>query len=106
VTARQLVAGVLLFAGVGVEIVCVLGLVVMRDALDRLHCASAAGFGVLLIAVAVVVQESFSLIGNKALAIALILLVANPVLAHATARTIRIRRHGDWRARPEERRGR
>jgi monovalent cation/proton antiporter MnhG/PhaG subunit len=106
VSARAAIAGVLLFAGVGVEVVCVIGLLVMRDALDRLHCASAASFGVLLVAVAVLVQESFSLIGDKALAIALILLVANPVLAHATARTIRIRRHGDWRARPEERAGR
>ena len=101
-SARDAVAGVLLFAGVGVLAICVLGVVVMRDALDRLHCASAAGFGVPLIALAVLVQESFSLIANKALAIALILLVANPVLAHATARTIRVRRYGDWGARPEE----
>jgi monovalent cation/proton antiporter MnhG/PhaG subunit len=95
-TARDVIAGVLLFGGVAVLLLCAIGVVVMRDSLDRLHCASAASFGVLLIAVGVVVQESFSLIGNKALAIAVLLLVTNPVLAHATARTIRIRRHGDW----------
>jgi multisubunit Na+/H+ antiporter MnhG subunit len=69
---------------------------VMRDALDRLHCASAIGFGAALTCGAVVVQESFSLIGNKALAIAVVLLFANPVLVHVTARTIRIRLRGRW----------
>jgi len=98
-TARDAIAGVLLFAGVGIVLVCALGVVVMRDALDRLHCLSAASFGVLLMAVAIVVEESFSLIGNKALATAVLLLLTGPVLAHATARTIRIRRHGDWRER-------
>lgn len=100
---RDAIAAVLLFAGVGVLAVCVLGVAVMRDALDRLHCASAGSFGVLLIGAAIVVQESFSLIGDMALATGVILLLANPVLAHATARTIRIREHGAWTARPEER---
>lgn len=99
---RATIATVLLFAGIGVLAVCVLGALVMRDALDRLHCASAAGFGVLLVGIAVVVQESFSLIGNIALLAGVVLVLASPVLAHATARTIRIREHGDWRARAEE----
>jgi multisubunit Na+/H+ antiporter MnhG subunit len=96
VTFRHLCVHILLIAGVGIELVCCLGLVVMRDALDRLHCAGAISFGAALICAAVVVQESFSLIGNKALAIAAVLLCANPVLIHVTARTIRIRLHGRW----------
>jgi multisubunit Na+/H+ antiporter MnhG subunit len=93
---------VLLIAGVGVETICVAGLVVMRDALDRLHCAGAVSFGAVLIAVAVVVQDSFSLIGDKALALAFALLLANPVLVHATARMARLQRFGDWRLRPDD----
>jgi multisubunit Na+/H+ antiporter MnhG subunit len=38
------------------------------------------------VAVAVVVHDSFSLIGNKALLLAAFLLVSGPVLTHVTAR--------------------
>ena len=67
---RHIVVVVLLVAGVGLEAVCCLGLIVMRDVYDRLHYAAPGAFGAGLIAIAVVVQESFSLIGNKALATA------------------------------------
>jgi multisubunit Na+/H+ antiporter MnhG subunit len=93
---RHLCWLVLLAAGVGVEVICVLGLVLLRDAFDRLHCAGAVGLGAGLVCAAVVVRDSFSLIGNKAAAIGFVLLFANPVLVHATARAIRIRRAGEW----------
>lgn len=93
---------VLLIAGVGVEVICGLGLIVLRDALDRLHCAGAASFGLALVAAAVVVEDSFSLIGNKAFLLGVALLFANPVLVHATARMARLRTLGDWRPRPGE----
>jgi multisubunit Na+/H+ antiporter MnhG subunit len=99
---RHLCVIVLLFAGVGVEAICCLGLIALRDPLDRLHCAGAAGLGAALVAAAVVVQDSFSLIGNKAAALGFLLLFANPVLVHVTARTARIRALGDWRLRPGE----
>jgi multisubunit Na+/H+ antiporter MnhG subunit len=99
---RHICVIVLLVAGVGVQAICCLGLVVFRDALDRLHCAGAVGFGAALIAAAVVVQDSFSLIGNKAAALGLVLLFANPVLVHVTARTARARARGDWRLQPDE----
>jgi multisubunit Na+/H+ antiporter MnhG subunit len=94
---RHVCVLVLLIAGVGVEAICCLGLVVLRDALDRLHCAGAVSLGAALVAASVVVQDSFSLIGNKAVALGVVLLFANPVLVHMTARTVRIRAHGDWR---------
>jgi multisubunit Na+/H+ antiporter MnhG subunit len=95
-TFRHLCWLILLAGGVGIEVVCVLGLVLLRDALDRLHCAGATGLGAALVCAAVVVRDSFSLIGNKAALIGVILLFANPVLVHATARMIRIRRMGEW----------
>jgi multisubunit Na+/H+ antiporter MnhG subunit len=61
----------------------------MRDALDRLHFAGAVTPAVLCVAAAVLVENSASLIGSKAIAIAAFTLVASPVLTHATARTIR-----------------
>jgi multisubunit Na+/H+ antiporter MnhG subunit len=47
----------------------------------------------------VVVSESFSQVGIKALLVFLVLLITNPVLTHATARAGRVRRFGGWRPR-------
>ena len=49
---------VLVALGVAVELVCCLGLVAMRSAIDRLHYAGAAtGVGPALVAAAVCVEE-------------------------------------------------
>ena len=91
------IAMVLLIGGVALEAVAVLGVLVMRDALDRLHFVGVSSFGALLVGVAILVQEGFSLIGDKALLIGVILVGLGPVMAHATARSLRVRRLGDWR---------
>ena len=99
----RLVTGtVLLIAGCALEGLAVLGLVVMRDVYDRLHYVGLAGYGALLVAVGIVVRESFSLIGDKALATAAVLVILGPLLSHATARSLRIRERGDWRADPSD----
>jgi multisubunit Na+/H+ antiporter MnhG subunit len=92
------IATVLLVAGVALELMAVLGMIVMRDVFDRLHYVGLAGYGAVLIAVAILVRESFSLIGDKALATAIVLVTIGPVLVHTTARTFRRRTAGDWRA--------
>jgi multisubunit Na+/H+ antiporter MnhG subunit len=94
---RTSVATVLLVAGCGVELLAVLGLCVMRNAYDRLHYVGAVGYGALLIAVAVVFRESFSLIGDKALLVGAVLVASGPVLVHTTMRSLLIRERGDWR---------
>jgi multisubunit Na+/H+ antiporter MnhG subunit len=98
VSWRHVAATVLLFAGAGIELLAVLGLVVMRDVYDRLHYVGLASLGALLVAVAIVVRESFSLIGDKALAAGVIAVLFGPILVHATARGFRIREHGEWQA--------
>ncbi len=95
---------VLLVAGVVLELFAVLGLCVMRSGLDRLHYVGLAGYGALCIGIAVLVRESWSLIGNKALATGVVLATIGPVLVHTTARTVRTRAHGEWRHGIEERR--
>jgi multisubunit Na+/H+ antiporter MnhG subunit len=60
----------------------------MRDALDRLHYAGAGTLAALLVAAAVLVRDSFSLIGNKAILLAAFVLVTAPVLTHYTAQAI------------------
>jgi multicomponent Na+:H+ antiporter subunit G len=84
------VAG-LLIAGVAIELLCCIGVLVMRGAYARLHYTAPAGVGALLIAIAVVVRQGFSLIGNKALLVGVFVLVTAPVLSHVTARAARIR---------------
>jgi multisubunit Na+/H+ antiporter MnhG subunit len=101
-TVRSVFVVILLVLGVGLQALSCLGLCVMRDVHDRLHYVAPAGFGALLIAVAIVVQESFSIIGNKALATAALLVVTGPVLVHVTIRTARIREVGEWNVQSKE----
>ncbi len=99
---RAVAAAVLLIAGGLLELIAVLGLCVMRSVYDRLHYVGMAGFGGFLIAVAVLVRESFSLIGDKALLVGVVLVLAGPVLVQSTVRSLLIRELGDWRAKTRE----
>jgi multicomponent Na+:H+ antiporter subunit G len=94
---RDILVVALLVAGVGVTLASCVGVLVMRDAYDRLHfTAPATTIAPLAIAAAVVLEERLSAAGIKALLVALALLVTNPVLTHATARAARIREFGEW----------
>jgi len=93
VTAHDLVIDVLVALGVGTELLCCLGLVVMRDVYDRLHYAMAATtVPPFLLAAAVIVEEDWTQPGINALVIAVALFLINPVLAHAVARVAQSRR--------------
>jgi multisubunit Na+/H+ antiporter MnhG subunit len=97
VSVRHVVATVLLIAGGLLEVLAVLGLCVMRDAYDRAHFVGLAGFGALLVGVSILFQETFSLIGDKALLVGVVLVTSGPVLVHTTIRSLLIRERGDWR---------
>ena len=94
---RHVISDVFLWIGVALNLIACLGVLVMRDALDRLHYTGPAVLGAISIAVAVVVKDSFSLVGDKAILIALFLIVASPIATHAAARAARIAQRGDWR---------
>jgi len=89
---RSAIAWALLGAGAALQLFAVLGVVLLRDALDRLHYLGAASLAGALIAAAIVVRESFSLIGIWALLLAGFLLFTGPVLAHVTGRAILLAR--------------
>ncbi len=99
---RHVIATVLLVTGGVIEILAVLGLVVMRDVYDRLHYVGLAGFGALLIGVSILCEESFSMIGDKALLVGVVLVLSGPILVHTTMRSMLTREHGDWRTRIEQ----
>ena len=85
---RDTIATALLVAGVAVELLACAGVVLMRDALDRLHYTGAGTVAALLLATAVLVRDSFSLIGDKALLLAVLVLLVGPVMTHYTAQAI------------------
>jgi multisubunit Na+/H+ antiporter MnhG subunit len=92
----HVVATVLLVAGCALQVIAVLGAVAMRDVLDRLHYVGLASYGALLCGIAILVRQSFSVIGDKALLVGVLLAVLGPALVHVSARALRIRAHGDW----------
>ena len=99
---RHVVTEIFLWLGVALNLAAALGVLVMRNAYDRLHFPAVATLGALFIAIAVVVEKSFSLVGDESLLIGVFLVVVSPILTHATGRAIRIDQHGDWRAREQE----
>ena len=85
---REVIAGVLLFAGVALELAAALGVVAMRGVLQKVHYTGLAMVGAIPIAAAVVVRESFSLASMGPLLLCAYLLVSAPVLAHVTTRAV------------------
>jgi multicomponent Na+:H+ antiporter subunit G len=103
VSVQDVIVAVLLTVGGASVLLSCVGVLVMREALDRLHfTAPAATIGPVLVAAAVLVEEPLSSAGLKAVLVALLLVVTTPVLSHATARAARIREHGRWRLLPHE----
>jgi multisubunit Na+/H+ antiporter MnhG subunit len=96
---------VLIGIGVATEVVAAVGLLAMRNAIDRLHYASAAtGVGPAFIAAAVCTREGVvSAQGLSALLIAVVLALAGASLGTAVARLVRLRTHGDLRPSTAER---
>jgi multisubunit Na+/H+ antiporter MnhG subunit len=97
VSFDHLAATVLLFLGVALQLFAVLGLLVMRDTFDRLHYVGLAGYGGLLVGISVLIRESWSLVGDKALLTGAMLVLIGPLLVHTTVRSLRTRERGDWR---------
>jgi monovalent cation/proton antiporter MnhG/PhaG subunit len=97
VTLQDVAVGGLLVIGVTAELICCVGVLVMDDVFDRIHYAGASTtVGPVAIAAAMVVQESLSTAGIKAVLVAVTLLVTNPVVSQATARAARVRQFGHW----------
>lgn len=88
--AANVAVDVLLAAGVALELLCCVGVVVMRTTFDRLHYASAGTtVPAFLILAAVLVREHLSSGGMEAIAAVGLLFLLNPILLTATARAVR-----------------
>lgn len=94
-SARAVVAAVLLVVGCGVQVIGCLGVVRMRGALERLHYTGVSALAAVAIALAILVNRGFSMIADKALLIAAFVLASSPVAVQVLARAIRVSERGD-----------
>lgn len=96
---------VLVWLGVALELGCCVGLVALRQPIDRLHFAGTATvLGPSLVAAAVCVEEgAFTTNGLDAMAVALLLALLGGGLGVATARTIRLHDRGTLESTQAER---
>ncbi|HTU20024.1 MAG TPA: monovalent cation/H(+) antiporter subunit G [Gemmataceae bacterium] len=97
-SVREIIAAMLLGVGVFIELLCAVGVLVMRNPFDRLHyLAPATSLGPLAVAAAVLVAESDAQAKIKSVLVAVVLLATGPILTHATARAAwaRLQAHPD-----------
>jgi multisubunit Na+/H+ antiporter MnhG subunit len=81
---------ILLGVGCAAQLLCCIGVLVMRTTADRLHYAAAgATVGPLCILAALLVREQLASQGLQALAAVALTFLAGPVVTHALARSIR-----------------
>jgi multisubunit Na+/H+ antiporter MnhG subunit len=95
---RDIVADVLLGLAVVVVFSASVGVLVMRDAYQKLHFVTPVALvAPALVALAVFVQVGLYENTGETFVALLFLVIAGPYLSHATIRAIRIREKGDWR---------
>lgn len=102
---REIVTDVLLALAVLVVAASAAGVLAMRDAPARLHYVTpAAVVAPVLVAAAVFVRQGLDQNTGETLVALFFMVAAGPYLSHATIRAIRLRDHGDWRLKRDERR--
>jgi multisubunit Na+/H+ antiporter MnhG subunit len=96
---REVVADVLLGLAVVTVAGAALGVLLMRDAYQKLHFVTPAALvAPVLVALAVLVQMGlYENTGETCVAL-FFMVIAVPYLSHATMRAIRVREKGDWRS--------
>lgn len=100
---HEVASYVLVVIGIAGFALTSVGLLLSDDVYEQIHyLAPGSLVGAIAIPVAVLLQEGLSQAGAKAIFIAVLLFVSNPVLSHATARAARIRRNQQLAPRGEE----
>jgi multisubunit Na+/H+ antiporter MnhG subunit len=96
--AKAVISDVLLGLAVLIVASASVGVLVMRDAYQKLHFVTPAALvAPALVALAILVQVGvYENTGETFLAL-LFMIIAGPFLSHATIRAIRVRETGDWR---------
>ena len=97
-TVQDIFSDILLGLAVLIVAGASLGVLLMRDAYQKLHFVTPAALvAPLLVALAILAQVGvYENTGETFLAL-LFMVIAGPFLSHATMRAIRVREKGDWR---------
>jgi monovalent cation/proton antiporter MnhG/PhaG subunit len=90
---RDVVVAVLLVLGVAAQVLGCVGVAAMRNAYDRLHYTAPSVLAAVALAGAVLVREGFSLVADKGLTLALVIVITSPVIVQAIARAARAGDH-------------
>jgi monovalent cation/proton antiporter MnhG/PhaG subunit len=97
---RQITVDVLLSLAVVVALASALGVAVMPDVYQKLHyVAPLATVAPVLVGLAIVVQSGWTAVTAQTWLTVLFVVMAGPVVSHATIRAAKIRADGDWRVR-------
>lgn len=97
---QRVVSDVFLAAAVLTVAASALGILLMRDAYQRVHFVTPIAIvAPVFVAIAVSVRDGLVEQTAQVWLVVAILCVAGPILSHATVRAARVREHGDWRAR-------
>ena len=95
---KDIAADVLLGAAVLIVAGASVGVLLMRDAYQKLHFVTPAALvAPFLVALAVLVQMGWDENSGETCLALFFLVIAGPYLSHATMRAIRVRETGDWR---------
>lgn len=99
-TPREIIVYVLLGLAVLIVLASSAGILVMRDACQKLHYVSpVAVVAPVVVGLAILVQSGFTENSAQTWLALVFVLAGGPVLTHATIRAARIRADGDWRGR-------
>ena len=89
---RDVVVAVLLGLAAAVQVLAALGVLLVRDAFDRLHYTSPPAYAGVLVAAAVAVDLGPSIATEKAILLAVVLVATSPVAVQVLARATRLAR--------------
>jgi monovalent cation/proton antiporter MnhG/PhaG subunit len=102
VMIRQIAVDVLLSLAVVVALASVLGVAVMPDVYQKLHYVTPlATVAPMLIGLTIVVQSGWTAVAAQTWLV-IFVVMAGPVVSHATIRAAKIRADGDWRVRSQQ----
>lgn len=93
---REVVVAVLLGVAALSTLIAAVGVLVMRDPLQRLHYIAPPANAAVLILIALVIEGAEPAAWIKATLVAALLALMNGVVTHATARAVFVRSRGGW----------
>ena len=98
-SCREILADCLLGLAVAIVLASSVGILVMRDAYQKLHYVTPTALvAPVIVGLAVLAQSGLTLDTAETGLALVFVVIAGPFLSHATIRAARIRQTGDWRS--------